>query len=140
MLRKIVLLVGIVVIAGAIYGWRKGAIKRNPDGTFQVDTGQIADDLKKDASKVEVSPYTKGETMYSLFKYEDALAAFKKGLSEDPKDDAAPMARYRIAECYKKLDEPAKSLKAYKAFVSKHPDHKLIPQAKKQIEMLTALH
>ncbi len=138
MIRKFVFLVGIIVIVGGIYAWRKGAIHKNADGTISINTAKVKSELKKDMENAEVSPYTKGRTLFGLFKYEEALAQFKKGLKEDPESKSASLARYRIAECYKKLKQPKKAIKAYQTYLKKYPDGDLAAQAKKQVEILKA--
>lgn len=133
MIRKLVLLVGIVVIVGGIYAWKKGAIQTGEDG-IKIDTNKIKEEVKKDLD----NPYIKGSALYTKGSYEDAIAEFRRGLKEDPGNDSAPTARYRIAECYKKLNQPKKAMDAYQTFLKKHPEHTLAPSAAKQIEILRA--
>ena len=126
--KKLVVIAVVVVAAIGGFLYWKGGLKVGEGGKVEIDMSKI--------EAPEMSPYTKGQSLYSVFKYEDALAEFRRGLKEDPKDSYAPMARYRIAECLKKLDKPKESLRAYRTFLKKHPDHKQAGQARKYIEVL----
>ncbi len=137
MVRKLVLLVGIVVIVGGVYAYKKGAIKKGEDGTIQIDTQKIKQAAAKDAKKLDdMDPYAKGDWYFSVFKYDKALAAYKEGLKKDPKNPGAEMAYYRIGQCYRELKQNAKAVKAYKTYKKKYPNGKMVPQAEKWIMVL----
>ena len=136
--RNIAVVVIVLVAVAGVYLWRKGAVQVDGEGGVTLNTRRAANELKADLDKVEVSPYAKGDMAFTALRYEDALAAFKQGLKADPKNDAAPHARFRIAVCYKKLGQRGKAQKAYKAFLKSYPDHTQAASAKKQIEILSA--
>ncbi|MBL7133156.1 MAG: tetratricopeptide repeat protein [Phycisphaerae bacterium] len=70
------------------------------------------------------------ELLYLAKKYDEAAALVEKvvaGAGVDAKTKA--VAQYRLGWCYLELSQPGKAAKAFGEFVTKYPDHELVPSA-----------
>lgn len=126
-LRNLLAGFAVLVLAAGGYLYHKGGVAVGKKGVVV------------DASKMEapgISPYAKGEALFQVFKYEGALAAFRQGLKRDPKNSSAPMARYRVAECLKRLGKEREALGQYRRFLGRYPNHRMAGQAQKWVTVL----
>ncbi len=70
------------------------------------------------------------ELLYLAKKYDEAAGLVEKvvaGTGVDAKTKA--VAQYRLGWCYSELSQPGKAAKAFAQFVTKYPDHELVPSA-----------
>jgi tetratricopeptide (TPR) repeat protein len=66
--------------------------------------------------------------------YRAALARYQEALEYKPNDAEA---NFRIAECYEQLEDPAKAVKHYQAYLKILPDGPLSADARKAVEKLS---
>lgn len=128
-MRNVIKLVIVVVVAGVGYFIYKGGVKVSKDGV-------AIDKSKMSAPDVEANPYAKGQFHWQTLNWDKCLAAYRKALKEDPKNEAAPVAAYRVANCLEKLKKSSEALAAYRSFLKKYPSHELNKKARKHITEL----
>jgi tol-pal system protein YbgF len=66
--------------------------------------------------------YWVGESLYSLGKYEDALAEFDKVVASYPASNKVPGAMLKEGFCYDALKRPKEAKEAYQSLMKKYPD------------------
>jgi tol-pal system protein YbgF len=66
--------------------------------------------------------YWVGESLYSLGKYEDALAEFDKVIANYPASNKVPGAMLKEGFCYDALKRPKEAKEAYQSLMKKYPD------------------
>ena len=124
-------IVGIALVLGGILYF--GGYLTVDDGGINLDKEALSSDAG-DATAVD--PYTKAGNIYSSLQYDKALPAYQDALKDDSDHKEAPLARFRIARCYQKLNKPAKAKAAYQEFVKLHPGDRNASQARKFISVL----
>lgn len=100
------------------------------------------DDENSDADVQEMRPWDPhraakdnevGMFYFKRSNYRGALARFQEALEYKPNDAEA---NFRIAECYEKLDDPAKAVRHYREYLKILPDGPLAADARKALEKL----
>jgi tetratricopeptide (TPR) repeat protein len=123
-MRVTTLIIIIALVGGGLYyAWKNGYIGKaesTVDQSFDVHFG-------------------KGQSLYQVSKYEDALKELEKAVALDPKHAQAPDARVRIGDCYKELKQPQKAVETYEAVLKDFPNYKMRGQVEQSIEKVKSL-
>jgi TolA-binding protein len=80
--------------------------------------------------------YWRGESLYALGDYENAIQSFHDVLEKYPNSLKSDDAEYKIAASYEKLGENEIAKSAYQRLILSYPDSEYISRAKARLKKL----
>lgn len=91
-----------------------------------------------DRSEAEIERYMSAEDLLEKGNYAEALVAFKSFREDFSKSRHFPMAVFSEGICLLKLGQNIEAASLLENFISAYPEHDLVPEAKKILQLLDA--